>query len=80
MARLAELQFSQIADKGHIELIVPAGTPNKEVLKLRDVLTDDLLARLPRGCQACLSGDHFSIRERLDVIQIDLDKMQVLGP
>jgi hypothetical protein len=80
MARIAELQFSQIADQGQIELIVPSGTPNKDVLKLRDVLTDDLLARLPRGCAACLSGDHFLIRERLDVVQIDLDKMEVLGP
>jgi hypothetical protein len=80
MARVAELQFSQVADRGQIELIVPSGTPNKDVLKLRDVLTDDLLARLPRGCQACLSGDHFIIRERLDVIQIDLDKMEVVGP
>jgi len=80
MARIAELQFTQMADRGQIELVVPSGTPNKEVLKLRDLLTDDLLARLPRGCGACLSGDHFLIRERLDVVQIDLDKMAIVGP
>ena len=80
MARLAELQFSQLADKGQIELVVPSGTTKADVLKVKDLITEDLLARLPRGCQACLSGDHFIIRERFDAVQIDLDKMEVVGP
>lgn len=80
MARLAELQFSQLADKGQIELVVPSGTSRTDVLKVKDLITEDLLARLPRGCQACLSGDHFVIRERFDAVQIDLDSMKVVGP
>ena len=79
MGRIAELQFSKIGGQGQIELIVPGGTVRSEVLQVKDLLTEDLLARLPRGCQACLSGDHLIIRERFDdVVQIDLDQMQVL--
>jgi hypothetical protein len=79
-SRTAELQYS--GDQGRIELVVPHGTKTEELGKLLDsVILRDALGRLPRGCPACTSGDHFLIRERLEnVIRVDLDTGQVIGP
>jgi hypothetical protein len=79
-SRLAELQYS--ADQGRIEFVVPYGTKTEELGRLlgSDVLRE-ALGRLPRGCPACTSGDHFLIRERLEnVIRVDLDSGQIVGP
>jgi hypothetical protein len=75
--RTAELQYSP--EYSRLELVVPHGTKTAEFVKLREVLFTDLLARLPRGCPACLSGESLIIRERLEhVLRIDLDSMSLL--
>ena len=79
-SRLAELQYS--GDQGRIELVVPFGTKTAELGSLlgSDILRE-ALGRLPRGCNACHSGDHFLIRERLEnVIRVDLESGQIVGP
>ncbi|MEZ5333179.1 MAG: hypothetical protein R2991_14270 [Thermoanaerobaculia bacterium] len=77
-ARVAELEYSK--DRGIVQLSVPEGLKTAEVARLKDLVFTDLVARLPRGCQACLSGESLIIRERLEnVLRIDLDTMKVLG-
>lgn len=74
--RLAELGYS---DKySRLELTMPHGTKVKDLTKLLDRF-GDFSGRLPRGCEACISGESLIIRERLEhVLPIDLDTMQVL--
>lgn len=74
----AELGFSE--EYARVELVLPHGTKSAELAKLSDRIFGDLVASLPRGCQACLSGHSFNIRERLEhVLQIDLDSMEIIG-
>jgi hypothetical protein len=76
--RLAELGFSE--EYARVELVVPHGLKSAELAKLSDRLFGDLITSLPRGCQACLSGHSFNIRERLEhVVQIDLESMEIVG-
>lgn len=75
---LAELGYSE--KYGKIELVLPHGTKTADFAKFSDRLFGDLLSRLPRGCQACLSGESLFIRERLEhVLHVDLEKMEVIG-
>jgi hypothetical protein len=75
--RTAELQYSP--EYARLELVMPHGTKTAELAKLRDILFTDLVARLPRGCPACLSGDSLLIRERLEnVLHVDLESMKVI--
>ena len=58
---------------GAIQLSVPQGT--KLVDAIRGLSKVDLsqLAKLPRGCQNCISGHPFDIREQFDpVINVQL--------
>ncbi len=74
---VAELQYSQ--EYGRLELVLPHGTKISQLAKLREDLFTNLVGRLPRGCGACISGESFLIRERLEnVLRIDLDTMRVL--
>lgn len=77
--RIADLGYSK--DLGRIEAVVPHGTRVTELSKIVDVLfSKEIASHLPRGCQACTSGDHFIIRERLEnVLRVDLDKKAILG-
>jgi hypothetical protein len=76
--RLAELGYSE--KYGKVELVVPNGVKSAELAKFSDRIFGQLVAQLPRGCQACLSGESFNIRERLEhVLQVDLEKMEVVG-
>jgi len=78
-ARLAEVGYSEKYRR--LELSVPYGTKAAELAKLSDRLFVDVLTRLPRGCQPCLSGEDLFIRERLEhVLQVDLDSMEIVGP
>ena len=77
VVRTAELQYSP--EYSRLELVVPHGTKTADFVKLREVLFTDILARLPRGCPACLSGESLIIRERLEhVLRIDLDSMSLI--
>lgn len=80
MPGIAELSYTKTGPKmGTIELIVPHGTKLKEVAKLRELVFNDLIAKLPRGCTACHSGDNFVIRERLDpVIRVDIQSLKLV--
>ncbi len=76
-ANVAELQYSR--EYGRLEIVVPHGTKASQLAKLHASLFTDLVKRLPRGCLACLSGEPFVIRERLEhVLRVDLDSMKVL--
>jgi hypothetical protein len=69
--RVAEVSYSK--DSRRLEVFVPQGTKRADLVKVLAV--GDLLSRLPRGCPACISGDHLIIRERFDpVIRVDLDQ------
>jgi hypothetical protein len=76
--RMAELGYSE--RYGKLELVLPHGTKSEEFGKISERLFSDFVARLPRGCQACLSGESFLVRERLaHVLQIDLESMEIVG-
>jgi hypothetical protein len=78
MERTAELGYSE--RYGKLELVLPYGTKSAEFAKLSERFFSEFVAQLPRGCQACLSGESLLIRERLEnVLQIDLDSMQIVG-
>jgi hypothetical protein len=75
--QVAELGYSK--DYGRIELLVPHGTKLAELGKIREYLFGDWVSKLPRGCQACTSGDSLIIRERLEhVLLVDLESMEIL--
>jgi len=77
--RVAEIGYSE--KYARLELALPFGTKVAEFAKVSDRLFADILSRLPRGCQTCLSGEDLFIRERLEhVVRVDLDSMKVLGP
>ncbi len=76
--RLAELGYSE--KYGKLELVLPYGTKSADFAKISDRLFSDLVGRLPRGCQACLSGESLFVRERLEhVLQIDLESMEIVA-
>jgi hypothetical protein len=60
---MAELGYSK--DRGRIELLLPHGTKLASLAKIREELFGDWISRLPRGCQACTSGESLIIRERV---------------
>ncbi|MEC5147593.1 hypothetical protein [Chitinophaga sp. 212800010-3] len=65
-----------VGENGHVDLAVPKGTKLEDLSKLQTMVIRQIN---PRGCQACLSGVHFNIREKLEeVINVDLDKMAVV--
>ena len=58
---------------GAIQLTVPQGTKLADALKSLATIDLSELARLPRGCQNCISGHPFDIREQFDpVINVKL--------
>ncbi|TWF44487.1 hypothetical protein FHW36_101407 [Chitinophaga polysaccharea] len=70
--RTAEVHYGA---NGHVDLTVPKGTKLEDVTKLQALVLRQIN---PRGCQACLSGVHFNIREKLEeVINVDLEKMAI---
>lgn len=85
MAREQELRSSRLAEIGYskaynrIELVVPHGTKAADFATISEKLFTDVLARLPRGCPNCFSGEDFNIRERLEhVLFVDFDSMEVV--
>jgi hypothetical protein len=77
MAKHAQIGFSEKTKT--IELVLPSGMKTAELGKVAPKLIGDLVARLPRGCQSCISGFSFNIREQLEhVVNVDLDKMEII--
>ena len=58
-----------------LEILVPQGMTHKE---LRNVNLGKLLEKFrPSGCAACLSGQHFVVRERFQkVLPVDIASFQ----
>lgn len=76
-AKVAELGYSK--QTNHFELVVPQGTKTADLHSIISSLqSGGFVARLPRGCNTCLSGSQFNIRERLqEVINVDLETFKV---
>jgi hypothetical protein len=78
MARTAEIQYSP--DYSRIELVVPQGTKVSQLTPILEALGRGKFGGLPRGCPNCTSGDHLTIRERLEhVIRVDLETGSIIG-
>lgn len=76
--RLAEIGYSEKYSR--VELVLPYGTKAADLAKFGERLFGDFILKLPRGCQACLSGEPFFIRERLEhVLNVDLDRMEIVN-
>ena len=61
------------AATGAIQLTVPHGTSLVDAIKSLSSVDLSALAKLPRGCQSCISGNPFNIREEFDpVINVKL--------
>ncbi len=75
MAKNATIGYSK--ELKQIEITVPHGTKSADMAHvLTATLSKAILARLPRGCTTCTSGDHLLIREQLqEVINVDLEKV-----
>lgn len=73
---LIELGYSE--KQGRIEVTLPSGFTSEKFGPISERLIADLVNRLPRGCQACLSGESLIIRERLEnVLRVDLRSMEI---
>ena len=62
----AELYFRDDKTRSTLELVIPSGLSHKDLSK---ITLGDLLSKFrPSGCLACLSGQHFIIRERFEKV------------
>lgn len=60
----SEIRFNNNKVRSTLEILVPSGLSHKELGK---ITLSDLLSKFrPSGCAACLSGQHFIIRERFE--------------
>jgi hypothetical protein len=66
--------------KKTIEVVIPNGTKTTELPAIvSGLIGGGIIGRLPRGCNTCTSGDHWTIREELDeVINVDLSTFAVV--
>jgi hypothetical protein len=70
-ARAASIGINKVT--GAIQLTVPHGTKLVDAIKALSAIDLSALAKLPRGCQNCISGHPFDIREQFDpVINVTL--------
>ena len=77
-SHVAELGYSK--ESNSVELVVPHGTKTADLHSIISKLqTNNIVARLPRGCNTCLSGANWNIRERLEwVVRVDLAAYKVI--
>ena len=68
MAAAREIQIGVHKETGRIQIAVPQGMKTADLFKALGKLDASALAKLPRGCLACLSGHPFDIREQFDPI------------
>lgn len=66
MAQKTTGELRLTKDRTSLELLVPPGLSHKELAK---ITLGDLLGRFrPTGCQTCLSGQDFNIREKFEEV------------
>jgi hypothetical protein len=67
----AEIRFTDDKSGNKLELLIPKGYTAKDLGK---ITLGELLSKFrPSGCGACLSGQHFTIRERFEkVLPVDI--------
>ena len=65
-ARQAAIGINKVT--GAITFSVPQGTKLVDALKALQTVDLSAVARLPRGCQNCISGHPFDIRELVDPV------------
>lgn len=77
---LAEVFISKEGAMPVVELVIPHGTKLTDLVKLQELISSEINPKIsPRGCQTCLSGLDFRIRERFEeVIRVDLDAMRII--
>jgi len=77
----AHVEYTTAGPRPLVELVVPHGTRLKDLVKLQETISKELLPKIsPRGCGPCLSGSHFVIREELEhIINVDLAGGRLLG-
>jgi len=62
----SEVRFLSTKTQNDLEILIPAGLSHKELSK---ITLGELLSKFrPSGCAACLSGQHFRIRERFEKV------------
>ena len=75
---MGEIHFRDDKMQNTLELVVPQGLSAKDLGK---ITLGELLSKFrPSGCGACLSGQHFNIREKFEkVLPVDISagKFQV---
>jgi hypothetical protein len=78
---LAEIFISREGAMPVVELVVPHGTSLAELVRLQEMISSEINPKIsPRGCQPCVSGLDFRIRERFEeVIRVDLDAMKIIS-
>ncbi len=62
----ASLGFNKVT--GALQFTVPHGTKLADALKALATIDLSAVAKLPRGCQPCLSGVPFHIHEEFDPV------------
>jgi hypothetical protein len=73
VAKAHEAHISINKHTGAMQLTVPQGTKLVDAIRALSKIDLSALARLPRGCQNCISGHPFDIREQFDpVINVSL--------
>ena len=77
----AEIFISREGAMPVVELVIPHGTKLTELVRLQELISNEINPKIsPRGCQTCLSGLDFRIRERFEeVIRVDLDAMRIIS-
>jgi hypothetical protein len=78
MKNVAEIGYNK--QNNQFELVVPHGTKTADLQRIVESLqSKGFVGRLPRGCNTCLSGAQWNIRERLqEVIRVDLNTFQAI--
>lgn len=72
-AKKASIGINKVT--GAIQFTVPQGTKLADALRALSKIDASDVARLPRGCQNCISGHPFDIREQFDpVINVQLGR------
>ena len=73
--KIADVRLTKNGPNGrpHAEILADKGTSLEEIQTAQRVIYTDLIKKVGlKGCPACLSGIDISIRDRIDVLRVDL--------